>query len=706
MRVDKSDQVFNLMDTNGRRSDVVNAYTIYMEILRDISEETDDLDFNRYPVSWNQFKFYQEAITRSPEKFAKHPKYDWFVKILEKPKYTEAFEKRDLDTIRLLPEGKEMLKKLDNGIEDRARHYTSNLVKIGFTDRDRRISPVGRSFVNGKTLQRSNFEKLLPIDDTNLIFLRQLLKLRVYGKKIPVYYSPMIMCLYILSQFETISIRDLTLMVQMINPFNPVNPKEFIDSVKISSIEEVESNYIRYDEGNEYNEICNLPVPMEKNFFETSFKNRKSSNVPEYYQFYLSYVEFIEDKSELKLKELFNIWKKSKAKINKAFNFNSNVFNFDNRQPTNVDKFLSINKDNEYLNTSNINGTFYKLFMASKRHDVVGEYSDTFFRLLSVTGVVSMKNGIATLKYRDLWLKFFEKSKIDEIIFGENTEKEYEAYEKSNNSLFGSHVNTEEIFGITTTDSEMIVKEINTELKVSTSDEARNVMKSKINTEFITYIHDNYSRERTIKLLDLFSDRSNDQLIQKEVGSTAAVPTIFEYIVGIAWYHVSDKNYDLFSSFNLTMNADFIPETHAGGGSGDIVINYSDKVVMLEVTLMNKQAQKRGEWEPVLRHATNLAIDEAPKEVITIFIADELDDNTINIWRAIASVPLKSSREVITEGRYAENVTIMPMQNSELSDILRREVKEKDLLDNIKSSFGKSSLDFDLEWRNKIMTRI
>ncbi|MBX9062450.1 AlwI family type II restriction endonuclease [Enterococcus faecium] len=342
--------------------------------------------------------------------------------------------------------------------------------------------------------------------------------------------------------------------------------------------------------------------------------------------------------------------------------------------------------------------------MGSKRHDVIGEYSDTFFRLLSVTGIVSMKNGIATLKYRDLWLNFFELAKIEDTIFGEATKKKYEAYEKNSDSSFYSHVSIEEIFGIDNTASETIVKEISEDLHVSTADEARNTLKSKVNNEFVAYIKENYPKERIIDLLDLFSNRNNDQRIQEEVGSTASVPTIFEYIVGIAWYHISEKEYDVFSSFNLTMSADFIPETHAGGGGGDIVINYHDKVVMLEVTLMNKQAQKRGEWEPVLRHATNLTIEEAPKEVVTLFIADELDDNTINIWRAIASVPLKSSREVETGGRYAENVTIMPLQNSELSMIIEKGMKEEELLDKIKYSFGQLALDFDLEWRDKIMS--
>ena len=706
MIIDKDDQVFNLMDTNGRRSDVVNAYTIYMEILRDLADETGDLEFKRYPISWKQFQFYREAITRSPNTFKSHPIYDKFVTNLEKQEYREAFEKRDLDSIRLLPEGNDMLKILDNGIEDRARHYTSNLVKIGFTDDDRRISPIGRAFVDGKNVDRDNFENLLPISDTNLIFLRQLLKLRVYGKKHEFYYSPMMMCLYILSQCDKISTSVLAVMIQMINPAYVIDPKTFVQNVLNTTVEEVAASYINYSTTKEYKEVSAQTVPMDKKYFETVFKSRKSGNTPEYYQFYKAYVAFMDSKSEKNLKIIYDIWNKNKAKINKAFGFNSNVFNFDNKTPTNVAKFLENNKDNEYLLTDNINSTVYKLFMGSKRHDIIGEYSDTFLRLLSVTGIVSMKNGIATLKYRDLWLKLFEKAEIKNFIFGETTEKQYKEYEKNGNSPFFSHISTEIIFGIAKTDSKTIVKQISDELNVTSADEARVVLKSKVNTEFVSYIQNNYPKERVIELLDLFSSRDNDPLIQEAVESTASVPTIFEYIVGIAWYYISEKNYDVFSSFNLAMNADFIPETHAGGGSGDIVINYHDKVVMLEVTLMNKQAQKRGEWEPVLRHATNLTIEQAPKDVVTLFVADELDDNTINIWRAVASVPLKSSKVINSKGEYAENVTIMPLRNKELGDFLRRGVKEKELLEKVRTSFGGLSLDFDLEWRHKIMTEI
>ena len=108
----------------------------------------------------------------------------------------------------------------------------------------------------------------------------------------------------------------------------------------------------------------------------------------------------------------------------------------------------------------------------------------------------------------------------------------------------------------------------------------------------------------------MFSDRSNDGKIKEEVYPDATVPTIYEYIVGLAWYYFSNKRIDLLNSFNLTLSANFEPLTHAGGGMGDIVIYEEKQVIMLEATLMNANSQKRGEWEPVLRHSVNLKIDE------------------------------------------------------------------------------------------------
>ncbi|MBM6800753.1 AlwI family type II restriction endonuclease, partial [Coprobacillus cateniformis] len=165
-------------------------------------------------------------------------------------------------------------------------------------------------------------------------------------------------------------------------------------------------------------------------------------------------------------------------------------------------------------------------------------------------------------------------------------------------------------------------------------------------------------------------------------------------------YYFSGKDFDILNSLNLSLNADYEPETHAGGGVGDIVIEYIDRVIMLEVTLMNKQAQKRGEWEPVLRHSINLKVEKDPKEVMTFFIADELDLNTTNIWRAVSSVPLQA-----TDGssKITDNVVIMPLENKELITLIENGKSARALELSTRVSFDIMKKDFDSNWKNKIL---
>ena len=707
MRLNNNHQVMNLMNTNGRRSDVVNAYTIYMEILDELYRGSDSF-FKAFPTSLNQYKFYKASIERSPEVFKEKKNYDWIQKKLEDITYKEPFINQKISALKDLPDGELFLKKLDNGIEDRARHYTSNLVKIGFVDKDRKITSVGKSFVEGVKLDRGDFEKLLPINDINLIFLRQLLKLRVYSYDYKTYYSPMMLCFYLLLHNEALSITDISVVISMINPSYRIDPFFLANDIKSSGSKSIEKAYFKkFDNERIYKVLDKEKVPMSEKIFSNHFKNRKSKkNIPTYYHFYCALVNFSMDKSKENLENLHKVYMSRKSSLDKAFSYGETALNFDKDNPFEVNKFLQANLENDLLKKENINKNIYMEFINSKRHDQVKEYSDTLIRLISVTGVVSLKNGIATLKYKELWEKLFNGYKLREHIFRETSKIEFTEYEMKSTSSFFENYQIEKILDINIETVNNTLEEITKELKLNNAEEVKSTLKTKTNDDFREYIEEKYSKEKITEILPMFSDRANDEKIKKMMESNASVPTLFEFIVGISWYHISNKEYDLFDSFNLTMNADFIPETHAGGGYGDIVAKYEDKVVMLEATLMNKQAQKRAEWEPVLRHATNLTISESNKKVYTLFIADELDINTINIWRAISSVPLKSSKEVEFKDILAENVTIMPIENLELNKFLVNDITENRILTAIESSYESNTEGFDIHWRNKILDNI
>ena len=134
---------------------------------------------------------------------------------------------------------------------------------------------------------------------------------------------------------------------------------------------------------------------------------------------------------------------------------------------------------------------------------------------------------------------------------------------------------------------------------------------------------------------------------------------------------------------------------HAGGGDGDIVIQYENRVVMLEATLMNKQAQKRGEWEPVLRHSLNLKAANEEKETMTSSLPTS--------WTIIPSISggfvAAVSLESTNSHKMVDGVAIMPFTNGELLDFLKRGIPAGQIIEAVKASFGAVPRISDVGWR-------
>ena len=163
----KENQIFNLMDTNGRRNDIINAFQGYISILDEVTVKK-KRSWNNVPISLAQFEFYEKAIELSPEVFKQHEPYDKLIEEIEK--YPDCKKAIEIDDVEYLSTHyPELLKKFDKGIEDRARHYTNNLVKLGFVDSNRIISKVGDLLLNSSNLKKDKLERILPIDNINII---------------------------------------------------------------------------------------------------------------------------------------------------------------------------------------------------------------------------------------------------------------------------------------------------------------------------------------------------------------------------------------------------------------------------------------------------------------------------------------------------------------------------------------------------------
>ncbi len=693
-------QIFNLMDTNGRRSDVLNALKIYLEILEELKEVYPTESWGTYPASLSQFLFYEKSLEKSKDVFKIHSNYDSFIDDLGDDYQT--FIDRDSNWIE--NNITKFAKVLDEAIEKRARHYTSNLVKMGFTTANRSITEAGYSYLRG-SVARDELEELLPLDNVNIALFRQLSKLKIFGSSNNgkrKYYSPFIMALILLLNNETIDAHSFEVVVQGLSPYSSDEVKKAIRNNEISVVELEES--IRNIDITIPKELVgqrDVDFDVFKNIFKGSKKNDSISKL--YYDFFSVLRDFRNNKTEETYAELIKCLDQDNiASIYKAFGYGKAVFAAGNRGSRyNLERFIEKNANHPLLISEDFVGEFYTAFTRSKWIDGIREYSDTTIRLLSATGLFKFKN-LPELSYKEILSLIFNVEQLRQNVFGEMTDEEDAHYEEVEDSYFGKNIPLVEIFNYTHDDISTITSKLEKLLGVSAATDVKKFLNDQKNADFIAHINDKYPKEKIMELLPMFSDRKKDNQIKKEVNDAATVPTIYEYIIGIAWYYISNKEFDLYNSLNLTLNADFEPVIHAGGGDGDIVIHYEDIIVMLEVTLMNKQAQKRGEWEPVLRHSLNLKAANEPTEIITFFMADELDYNTINIWRAVASVSLESTN---THTK-VDGVVIMPFTNNEVLAFLKNSVYYKDIVKAVKDSFAKVPQITDVKWHEEVISSL
>ena len=317
----KEDQIFNLMDTNGRRNDVINALQGYLMILDDIQNEQ-KMSWASMPESLAQYEFYRQAIKLSPEVFEKHGPYDKLEESLENNKeFARAIQNRDLDWIQ--KNGmmfQNIINQFDLGIEDRARHYTSNLVKLGFTDEDRNISPVGEILLDLKKLRKDELETMLPIDAVNIIYLRQLMKLRLFDSEGENYYSPFNLAIYVLLKRHRLSENEFSELVQGLNPY--------------SDFSNIEQYILDYKEGNIVSNISiDIPIEIQKEerlsetVFRNNYKNRKSNTgVDIYWNYYNLMFDYVKNPSSITIDKLLTFFENNRAMLNKAFGCGQNVF--------------------------------------------------------------------------------------------------------------------------------------------------------------------------------------------------------------------------------------------------------------------------------------------------------------------------------------------------------------------------------------------
>lgn len=203
MKLQNKDSVMNLGDTSFRRKNLLDDYKV---MLQGITEQLEEWNTNNS----SQMTFYQYVAKSGLIDDILYGDYYSFISDKFKESIFEKYKNK-----KGVTDYKSLVKYFVLEQKKRGRTYTNALVKIGLVDEKRKITVVGEALLDGDTKQ-DDIEKLFNLSADNIIFLRQLLKLKIYESEGENYIYPFRMGIYLLSKFDDIPQKEFCTILSLI----------------------------------------------------------------------------------------------------------------------------------------------------------------------------------------------------------------------------------------------------------------------------------------------------------------------------------------------------------------------------------------------------------------------------------------------------------------------------------------------------------
>ncbi len=153
------------------------------------------------------------------------------------------------------------------------------------------------------------------------------------------------------------------------------------------------------------------------------------------------------------------------------------------------------------------------------------------------------------------------------------------------------------------------------------------------------YLEINYARnqsedsqiEEIIEFLKVLDKQIKDSELEVEDG-----PSYLEWAVWRAFLAINNLKNKPHESRRFKVDQDFLPLGCAPGGGPDLIFEFEDFVLVVEVTLTTSSRQEAAEGEPVRRHIAKekaKVAETTGKPVYGLFLARSIDNNTAETFR-------------------------------------------------------------------------
>jgi len=109
-------------------------------------------------------------------------------------------------------------------------------------------------------------------------------------------------------------------------------------------------------------------------------------------------------------------------------------------------------------------------------------------------------------------------------------------------------------------------------------------------------------------------------------------PAYLEWVIWRAFLAIDSLVNAPWEARRFQIDQDFLPVHCAPGGGPDMIFEFEDMVVVVEVTLTDSSRQEAAEGEPVRRHVADY-VQSQDKPVYGLFVALNIDSNTAHTFR-------------------------------------------------------------------------
>ena len=113
-------------------------------------------------------------------------------------------------------------------------------------------------------------------------------------------------------------------------------------------------------------------------------------------------------------------------------------------------------------------------------------------------------------------------------------------------------------------------------------------------------------------------------------------PAYLEWTIWRAFLAIDSLENKPYEARRFRVDQDFLPVSTAPGNGPDLIIEFRNFVIVVEVTLTESSRQEAAEGEPVRRHVADLMSQYAEKNgkpVYGLFLANNIDSNTAETFR-------------------------------------------------------------------------